>query len=276
VRTSEDRTIEAFGREWAAFDHATASPAELAAVFEGYFAIFPWDALRPDAEGFDLGCGTGRWARVVAPRVGRLHCVEASAAALEVAARNLAGADSCDYVLARAGALPFAPASMDFGYALGVLHHLEDPDAALRDAVDKLRPGAPFLGYVYYALDGRPRWFRLLWRASDAVRRVVSRLPFAARRAVAEPLAVLVYLPLARLARRLERAGLDVETFPLSFYRHRSLYVMRTDALDRFGTRVERRYTRAEAVALLERAGLERVEVSPEAPYWCLVGRRAA
>jgi SAM-dependent methyltransferase len=276
VPTSEERTIEAFGREWAAFDHAAASPAELADAFAGYFAIFPWDALPPDAEGFDLGCGTGRWARFVAPRVGRLHCVEASQAALEVAARNLAVLDGCQLVLARAGALPFPPASMDFGYALGVLHHLDDPDAALADAVAKLRPGAPFLAYVYYALDGRPRWFRGLWRASDALRRVVSRLPFGARRALAEPLAVLVYWPLARLARRLEAAGVDVGSLPLAAYRHRTLYVMRADALDRFGTRVERRFTRAQAVALLERAGLEGVAVSPEPPYWCLVGRRAA
>ena len=49
------------------------APSESERVFGDYFAIFPWDQLPPAAEGFDMGCGSGRWARFVAPRVGRLH-----------------------------------------------------------------------------------------------------------------------------------------------------------------------------------------------------------
>ena len=41
-----------------------------------------------------------------------------------------------------------------------------------------------------------------------------------------------------------ERLGTDVRHFPLSAYRDRSFYTMRTDALDRFGTRLERRFSR--------------------------------
>jgi len=72
----------------------------------------------------------------------------------------------------------------------------------------------------------------------------------------------------------LERFGVTVSNFPLSFYRHRSLYTMRTDALDRFGTRLERRFTRKEVQNMMERAGLERVAVSPTEPFWCAVGYR--
>ena len=268
----ERRTIEGFGAEWSAFDYSARPDGELAELFEEYFQIFPWEALPPGAAGFDLGCGSGRWAALVGPRAGSLDCIDASPAAVAVAARNLAALPNCRVLLGSAGRLPLADASMDFGYALGVLHHLEDPEAALADAVAKLRPGAPFLAYVYYALDERPLHLRLAWRTADLGRRAISGLPFRARRAAAEAIALLVYWPLARLARLLERRGAAVDALPLAQYRRRSLYVMRTDALDRFGTPIERRYTRAEAVGLMERGGLERVTVSPGPPYWCLLG----
>jgi SAM-dependent methyltransferase len=269
---SERRAIEAFGAEWTAFDYGAGMDEELTDVFADYFRIFPWESLPPGATGFDLGCGSGRWARLVAPRVGHLHCVDASAAAVEVARRNLAGTPNCGVSLGRAGELPFEDASMDFGYALGVIHHLDDPPGGLADAVAKLRPGAPFLAYVYYALDERPLAFRLAWHATDLMRRVVSRLPLRARRIVSEPLAFGLYWPLARLARLLERLGADVADIPLAQYRHRSLYVMRNDALDRFGTPLERRYTRAQAIELMSGSGLERVTVSPDPPFWCVLG----
>lgn len=264
----DKQTVEGFGYEWTRFDQSEVDPAELANLFDQYFALFPWDALPPAAVGFDLGCGSGRWARLAAPRAGSVVGVDASREALGVAARN---APDCPLVLALAGALPVADASMDFGYSLGVLHHIPDPLAGLRDAVRALKPGAPFLVYLYYAFDNRPGWFRTVWRASDVVRRGVSRTPVRVRYALSQLLAVGVYLPLARTARVLERRGMDVDSMPLAAYRDRSLYAMRTDALDRFGTRLEKRFTRDEVVALLERAGLERVRADGP-PYWCAVG----
>jgi hypothetical protein len=47
---------------------------------------------------------------------------------------------------------------------------------------------------------------------------------------------------------------------------------MRTDALDRFGTRTEHRFTREQIRKMMEASGLEKVEFSPGDPYWCAVG----
>jgi SAM-dependent methyltransferase len=240
----------------------------LALTFESYFRIFPWEVLQEYATGFDLGCGSGRWAALAAPRVGKLICIEPSQQALRVAERNAA---DCAFVRGTAGQLPLRAGSMDFGYCLGVLHHTFDPLAGLTDAVRSLKPGAPFLVYLYYALDNRPPWFRLLWRVTDAVRRRVSRWPYRLRYTISQAIAALVYLPLARLAAVVERTGRDVDGFPLSAYRHRGFYIMRNDALDRFGTSIERRFTRSEVTELLEAAGLDRVTVDGP-PYWCAVG----
>ena len=62
---------------------------------------------------------------------------------------------------------------------------------------------------------------------------------------------------------------------PLSAYRYLSFYTMRTDALDRFGTPLEQRFTRYEIKEMMERAGLERIEFYPDLPFWCAVGYRS-
>src|ERR1700723_3137974 len=83
-------TVRDFGAEWARFDQSGVPDAEIERMFNEYFAPFPWDKLPPDARGFDAGCGSGRWAPLVARRVGHLYCIDAAADALAVARQRLA------------------------------------------------------------------------------------------------------------------------------------------------------------------------------------------
>ncbi len=267
------RAVKAFGEEWSKFHHAERENPDLKALFEAYFSIFPWHTLPPDAEGFDLGCGTGRWAHFVAPKIGSLHCIDASAEALDIARRNLQMHSNCSFYCASVDAMPIADDSADFGYSLGVLHHVPDTQQGIRECARKLKPGAPLLLYLYYAFDNRPAWFRFIWLLSDLLRRMISTLPFALRSPLCDFIAALVYWPLARVSKLLEKAGVDVGHFPLSSYRSRSFYSMRTDALDRFGTRIEKRFTRKQISSMMEAAGFERIAFG-DSPWWCAVGYR--
>jgi SAM-dependent methyltransferase len=270
-------TVAGFGDEWQAFDQSEVAEDEIQSLFDEYFAVFPWSRLPESPVGFDLGCGSGRWARRVAPRVGTLHCIDPSEAALAVARRNLASLPNCRFHARPVGDLGLLPGTMDFGYSLGVLHHVPDTQAGIAACAELLKPGAPLLVYLYYAFDNRPGWYRALWRASDVVRRVLSRAPHAVKLAVSGALAVLVYLPLARAARLASATGATfARHLPLAYYANRSLYTMRTDAYDRFGTRLEQRFTRAEIEEMMRTAGLEDIRFSDGAPYWCAVGFRAA
>jgi ubiquinone/menaquinone biosynthesis C-methylase UbiE len=272
MRENIDRNVvRGFGDEWSRFDQSELSSAELEQMFDNYFNIFPWERLSAQAVGFDLGCGSGRWAKFVAPRVGTLHLIDPSSEALEVAKRNLQSADNCYFHLAGAEENPLSDNSCDFGYSLGVLHHIPDTEAGLRTCVAKIKPGSPFLLYLYYRFDNRPAWFRMLWAASDAVRKVVSKLPYSLRYGISQIFAALVYFPLARTALLLEKLGLDVKHFPLSQYRNNSFYVMRNDALDRFGTGLEKRFTKDEIRAMMERSGLEGIVFSTTS-FWTAVG----
>jgi ubiquinone/menaquinone biosynthesis C-methylase UbiE len=269
----DEPTVKGFGDEWERFDQANLSSEERQKVFNSYFSVFPWQKLTLDSVGFDLGCGSGRWAKLMAPLVGRLHCIDPSSA-IEVAKRNLADNLNCEFHSANVDAIPLSDGSMDFGYSLGVLHHIPDTLSALTTWVKKLKPGAPFLVYLYYAFDNRPRWFRGIWKLSEVMRQSVSRLPYGLRYFVSQVIAGIIYLPFAKTACLLDKLGLDVSNIPLSAYRHLTFYSMRTDALDRFGTRLEQRFTKGQIRKMMAKAGLKDIIFSNEVPYWCAVGIR--
>lgn len=275
AKNLDPKTVTSFGDEWSRFDQSGMSITEAEKAFNEYFVVFPWDRLPAAAEGFDMGCGSGRWARWVAPRVGRLHCVDPSQA-IEVARKHLATFDNVVFHQASVDETPIKLNSQDFGYSLGVLHHVPDTAAAIRSCVDLLKPGAPLLLYLYYAFDNRPVWFRALWRISDTCRRVVYRLPAGPKHWVTDAIAVMIYWPLARLSGFLESLGIGVHGIPLSYYRKHSFYTMRTDARDRFGTPLEQRFTRAQIESMMLKAGLVDIRFSDVPPYWCVVGLKAS
>lgn len=266
------KTVSGFGDEWVRMDQSSLSPAEHEALFQAYFHIFPWKRLSPDSTGFDLGCGSGRWAKKIAPRVGRLHLIDASEQALAVAKRNLKEEKNCEFHCASVDSLPLKNNSMDFGYSLGVLHHVPNTQEGLISCVEKLKPGAPFLLYLYYALDNRPYWYQKIWRSSDLLRRVVSVMPYKMRFFISQVLAATLYWPLARMAFVLEKLHLPISFMPLSYYRDKSFYTMRTDSLDRFGTRLEQRYTRQQIADMMHAAGLINILFSDKAPFWVALG----
>lgn len=268
----DQATVNGFGDEWSKFDQSDLSDYDKTTLYNRYFSIFPFKRLAPGSRGFDMGAGSGRWAQVVADRVGHLHLIDASDKALGVAQRNLSAKSNCSFHHASVEAMPIADSSMDFGYSLGVLHHLPNTQDALNSCVRKLKPGAPFLLYLYYRFDNRPFWFRWIWRTSDVFRRMIAWLPFGLRARACDLIAVAVYWPLARLAFGLEKLGMMPSHFPLSSYRHLSLYSMRTDALDRFGTRLEQRFTRVEIDNMMRSAGLTAIQFSEEEPFWCAIG----
>jgi SAM-dependent methyltransferase len=268
----DEKVIDGFGDEWSRFNQEKLVDEELTSLFDDYFAIFPWEHLSKEAIGADFGCGSGRWAKLVAPKVGKLFCVDPSSKALSVATRSLASLDNVVLLEDDVDTKQIEPNSLDFAYSLGVLHHIPDTQRAMNACVSKLKAGAPFLVYLYYAFDNRSRSFKLLWKASDILRQGISRTPHGLRYLLSQLFAIGVYWPLARFARMIEKTGRNVDAYPLSVYRNRSFYVMRTDALDRFGTRLEKRFTKKEISEMMINCGLRDITFHTSAPYWCAIG----
>lgn len=116
-----------------------------------------WDAVRQDLFGTrftshallellagpwivaDLGCGTGNVAELLAPIVERVIAVDQSGPMIEAARQRLRGVRNVDFVTSELAALTLKAASVDIAVFGLVLHHLENPDAPLREAARVLR-----------------------------------------------------------------------------------------------------------------------------------------
>lgn len=270
----DPHTVEGFGREWQKFRNDVIDDSVLKHLFNDYFSLVDWGALSASAIGADLGCGSGRWARFARTYLCHLVLVDASSEALLVAKNNLTFCNNVSFVQASIGHLPFRDNSLDFAYSLGVVHHLPDPYHGIRDIISKLKPGGFVLLYIYYALENKHWLYRRLWLGTDFVRRRVSVLPFAARYYISQVAALAVYWPLARIGRLLLKFGIKLKNWPLLFYSDKPFYVMRNDALDRFGTRIEHRFTKKEIEDILVRMGCVNIKFSERAPFWVVLAQK--
>ena len=157
-------TVDGFGRQWALFDQSGAPVSDLRSQFEQYFRDFPWTEISQDSVGFDLGCGTGRWAQFVAPLVRTLHCIDASKSALEVARTTLDGEASCAFDLAvlTTSRFQLVPWTLDTAWGSSITFQIRPPASDI--AWSSYGQAPHFSSISYYALEDRPRWYRAIWR----------------------------------------------------------------------------------------------------------------
>jgi hypothetical protein len=90
------------------------------------------------------------------------------------------------------------------------------------------------------------------------------------RRMVASIIATAVYLPLARTSKFLAKKKLSVSNIPLHHYADMPFVMLQNDALDRFGTRLEQRFSKKEITEMLGNAGfdLSTLKFSDIEPFW--------
>ena len=262
----DENTVSSFGNEWERFDQRDMSVDESKKIFDNYFSIFPWSNIASKVEGFDVGCGSGRWASFVAPRVGHLNCIDPSSA-IDVAKEALSNFNNVTFIHGSVSDNQLQKDSQDFGYSLGVLHHVPDTQAAVKSCVELLKPVDPLLLYLYYAFDNRPFFYKAIWKVSNIFRSIISKLPLKIRNICTDIIFVLVYVPLSFTSKVVEKLGFSPNNIPLSWYRNSSFYTMRTDSRDRFGTPLEKRFTRNEIKKMMIASGLKDIHFSDKTPF---------
>jgi ArsR family transcriptional regulator len=100
-------------------------------------------ALNPDWIVGDLGAGTGTMAALMSPHVRRVIAVEPSPAMLRAAKNRIKSLDMQNVTLlsGRVESLPPEVDALDMALVSLVLHHVDDPGAALVDIFRVLKPG---------------------------------------------------------------------------------------------------------------------------------------
>ena len=270
MKNIDKDVVKSFGEEWNYYKQN--KEGDLDNAFLQYFHIFPKELLSNEKVGFDMGCGSGRWGKYVAPKVKILNCIEPSEKALAIAKNNLKKFKNCKFECASSDSNSLEVNSQDFGYCLGVLHHTPNPILGLKSCVSKLKSGSPFLLYLYYRFDNKPKWYYFIWLLTILPRKIISLMPFSFKLILSKLISFFIYLPLATLSRILSRLGLNVENIPLSDYKNKSFYFMQTDAFDRFATKIEKRFTKKEISKMMRESGLINIKFSKTAPFWVCVG----
>lgn len=270
--SGKSRVVGDFGDEWERFNFLDENKLNsLREQFDRYIAPLP-DELRKreDLIIADFGAGTGRWSYFLRDFAAKIYAVEPAEKAFGVLASRFKDDPKVVLLYESVESNKIPEESLDLAVSLGVLHHIADTQGAIQKVAEKMKPGGTFLGYLYYALENKPYWYRALWRLSDSIRKVISRLPKKSKLILADFIALTIYLPLASISRILVRFGIPVDSLPLHHYKDLSFYVMRNDALDRFGTTLEQRFTQADIVKMLTSVGFakESVEFSNQEPFW--------
>jgi SAM-dependent methyltransferase len=274
----DQQVIDSFGHEWAAFDYAEKQTnSALDSQFLAYSAPIDFSQFnKKSSVAADFGAGSGRWTSRLSPYFKLIYVLEPSNGASKVLNNKFADEPQMRILQETVGSNSIPAESLDLAVSLGVLHHIPDTGLAIRDVASKIKSGGFFLCYLYYKLDNKPLYYRGLFWISNSLRWVISRLPYTIRRLIAQVIAALIYLPLARTAKLLRNAGKNVSNFPLHHYANMPLVMLQNDALDRFGTRLEQRFSKNEITEMLGNAGfdLSTLNFSENEPFWTFAIRK--
>jgi SAM-dependent methyltransferase len=270
--------IDGFGHEWATFNYSEIRTDDaLDAQFLAYCApIELGEFNRFTSKAADFGAGSGRWTSRLLPYFSEIYALEPSDGAYKVLRNKFGDEPRIKILRETVGFNSIPDESLDLAMSLGVLHHIPDTGLAIKDVASKIKSGGVFLCYLYYELDNKPFHYRALFWASNLLRLIICRMPHKVRKFTAQIIAAVIYLPLARTAKLLKKMGKNASNFPLHHYANMPFIMLQNDALDRFGTSLEQRFSKAKIIEMLRASNFDSssVKFSESEPFWTFSARK--
>ena len=269
----DNKVVQSFGDEWLKFHDF--SDEVIHNIAKEYFDLLDENIVNKNTYALDIGCGTGRWTKFLTGKAGFIEAIDPSNA-IFAADKLLGHIENVRLSKASTETIPFDDGVFDFAMSVGVLHHIPDTQQAMKDCAKKVKKGGYFYCYLYHNLETRGWWFKTLYWLSNLIRKVVCRFPAGIKRVVCDILAIVIYMPLVLWVRFLVLIGLRkiAVKMPLSAYNNKSFFVIRNDALDKFGTRLEQRFSKKQVEEMMGNCGLENIVISPLSPFYHAIGRK--
>jgi 2-polyprenyl-3-methyl-5-hydroxy-6-metoxy-1,4-benzoquinol methylase len=253
-----------FGMQWNHFAKTQLdSHSGLPISAERFWAATGWDAA--DMKGkwlLDVGCGSGRFAEVALSSGVNVVALDYSSA-VDACYANLRHHPNLHVVQGDIFALPFAPASFDFVYSLGVLQHTPDVHAAFAALPPMVKPGGSLV------VDYYEKRLTALLHSKYLLRPITKRMDQKKLFALLERV-VPVLLPVSQLLgkvpvigyglKRLIPVANDDDNLALSPKQLREWSLL--DTFDWLGPEYDNPQDRATARAWMEEAGMRDIELS--------------
>ena len=266
-------TVESFGEEWSKFNYF--DEKEIENIGNEYFDIVDFSKFDEQSTVLDVGCGTGRWSIYLSSKFSSVYAMDPSKA-IYSAAKLTKDTPAIHLIKASAENIPFDDETFDLVISLGVLHHIPDTQKALNSIVKKVNKDGQCLIYLYYALDNRSFFYKMIFYTSGFFRFFISKSPSFLKKIICDLIAIFVYLPfifLSKLVKVILGEKLS-NKIPLSYYSNKSFNVIRNDSLDRFGTPLEQRFSKKQIEKMMHEAGLHDIKFSNNQPYWHVIGQK--
>ena len=255
-----DSIPERFGYQWAKY-------RELLPLYESQF--LRWIApLGPDdfrgKKVLDAGCGMGRnslWAATWGAR--EVVAFDADPRTVASASQNLREIPNAKVVLKSIYDIEWED-EFDIAFSVGVIHHLENPELAVRKLAHAVKPGGKVLAWLY-GYEGNEWIVRFV---SPLRRRMLSRLPPRVLDVLTYGVSVPLYL------------GLKILPMRHPYYRQLKGFAFRhihIIVFDHLHPPISRYYRHDEAEALLRQAGLADVRaIRVNDNSWSVIGTKVA
>jgi SAM-dependent methyltransferase len=247
-----------FGYSWSIFSEILPEHRE---QFIRWTAALPREAWK-DAHFLDAGCGIGRnshWAMLEGAAGGVAFDIDDRS--LAAARNNLKSYPTMDVRNQSIYEIP-EENYFDIAFSIGVIHHLAEPEAALRELTRAVKPG----GYVMIWVYGREN-MNWLTRYFDPIRRILfSRMPLRLVYHLSLYLTALLWLGLHLGMSRLEYFRL---------LRRFSFAHLRAVVFDQMIPRIAHYWPREVVERLCLNAGLENIRlVHVNEMSWSASGRK--
>jgi SAM-dependent methyltransferase len=235
---------ERFGYEWHKYSVVVPQHEEQFRRWLPFFSPSDWVGKRF----IDVGCGMGRnslWPMTYGAAGG--YAVDLDDRSLAAARRTLDAFPAMEVRKCSAYQLPWTD-EFDISFSIGVIHHLEHPEVALKSMITATKPGGCVAIWVY----GRENNEWLLWALDPARKALFSWMPTPWVHAISVLPTALLWLLLRSGFNRIEYFRL-LRTF--SFQHLRSI------VFDQMLPKIARYWTKAEVECLMADAGLRDVKL---------------
>lgn len=183
----QQQIAQNFGEAWRLYAKSRVNPYTEAQFLDWITPLAPSNFKNQAV--LDLGCGLGGFAEYAAGYKPRLLIGLDISDAVDSAGCLLKTHSNLNLIQGDLLNPPFKPAAFDLVYSIGVLHHLENPEAGFQSATSLLKPDGRLFFWVY----GREN-NALVVRVVDPLRKLLCRLPVAVvRYALALPLSIALW-----------------------------------------------------------------------------------